>query len=608
MVAFSALVAVVLYLVPVAVVVFWRTERPKTSLDVALAIPTAVALDLLILLVVARLVTFEVAVLVSRPAWIVAWLVRLWRGPRGSFFAIDRATWLAAIASAVGGFRLSMWVSRPYGIWDRAWHVPLVTSMRGQTFPFSNVFEPGKPLFYHQSGDALAALLQALSRTVLHSSFALSLAHDIMFALTGMTVALLLSFVGWRTPTRIFLGSIAVLMNGPWTAIRKEVGALDVGYSLFNYVTLSFRPHVALAGLMLTALVGGVLVRAQNPTIGARQMLPSLFACSALLAITDEASFAIFGLALGITWIAKRTTIHPRWSFGIAALGLVAVEFPVFNALFLGGIAKGGPVSELAVVAARVPGYFTAQPLPFSSFVALQVLVADVGAPLTACALLARNWRRRRAHSITALACVGTITAASLFLLMKIEVNHSPPESHRFFTLAHLAGALALTMCLPQLPRTSVSRPVALVALALSVVSTLLWIDRVAPTQADKPNEAHEQIDCRREVGARLFEKTRPTYFSSSVLWLASGCRTAFMPGVAGGWSIKVMGPMQGRGALEELHTQLPDQPVRMFCALEDADPACRFATAHDKCKPAGRRTRTCELAPAERQEVLAAW
>jgi hypothetical protein len=55
---------------------------------------------------------------------------------------------------------------------------------------------PDQPLHYHFSSDVLASALQTLSFDVLHSSYALSLAHDVMFGPTVFTLALLLDTSG----------------------------------------------------------------------------------------------------------------------------------------------------------------------------------------------------------------------------------------------------------------------------------------------------------------------------------------------------------------------------------------------------------------------------
>ncbi len=93
---------------------------------------------------------------------------------------------------ALLGVLISRTLSVPCAIWDRLWHIPLVTSMRGQRVPFYNVFERHGQLFYHYLGDAHAAMLQALSLDP-HpcASNALSRSHDILFGLLGLAFGLI---------------------------------------------------------------------------------------------------------------------------------------------------------------------------------------------------------------------------------------------------------------------------------------------------------------------------------------------------------------------------------------------------------------------------------
>ena len=58
-------------------------------------------------------------------------------------------------------------LSYGYVIWDREAHIPLVSSLRTQSFPFDWALVPVAPLKYHYLGDAIAAMLQSLSGDVI---------------------------------------------------------------------------------------------------------------------------------------------------------------------------------------------------------------------------------------------------------------------------------------------------------------------------------------------------------------------------------------------------------------------------------------------------------
>jgi hypothetical protein len=331
--------SVLAYLVPVIALFVARSRRDRSLTEVALDIPTAVALDVLAVLFLSRMVPLEIAALASRPLAIVlaaAWLWRrrrkgdTWAWPR----ALDGSALFAALVSTASACALSMILSRKYQIWDRYWHVNLVPSIRAQRLPFSNVYDPSGPLSYHYSGDALGAMLQSFSLGSFHSSFALSLAHDIVFSLTGATLGLL--FVAWgaRGTGTVTLGTLAWLLSGP-PALLRDDGKQFAGYNFVNYLTLSFRPHVVLAGLLSIGFVAALITRVKEATSVDGRKLPAhvtivpLVITTACLAVTDEASVGLLGLALGITWVLWPRVVGLRWQTGLALMvGLLAANAP----------------------------------------------------------------------------------------------------------------------------------------------------------------------------------------------------------------------------------------------------------------------------------------
>ena len=303
-----SLVAVSLYLLPVAVMLAVRSASGRAPNLLAVDLPCVVALDLLGILVLARFMRLDAAVLTSRALWggaalSMAGLHALRRLPRGAR-RFDPGARAVMAGGAVLAFVLSVWRSRPYAIWDRQWHIPLVASLRGQKIPFVNVYQPRTPLGYHVSGDVLAAALQALSWGRLHSSAALSLAHDVMFVLTAIAVSALLFRPGRSRRSSLFvlIAPAVVLLAGPLTVGRSN------GYSYLNYYEISFRPHVVLAGLLITGITAGVLlVLLPRPGEPRPKLLAPVLVILALLAVTDEPSAGMLLPALALlAWLGRR--------------------------------------------------------------------------------------------------------------------------------------------------------------------------------------------------------------------------------------------------------------------------------------------------------------
>ena len=257
-------VAALLYLLPVAVVWVACSRRDAEPWEYALAVPFAVAVDLLGILLLARFLRLEQAAVVSRAGWALAALalavaVAARRRPRPALPAWLSLRDVVAVATAGGlALLLSLDISRPCSIWDRIWHTPLVASIRGQAIPFTNVYGDG--LRYHFSGNALAAVLQTLSGGVLHASLALSVAHDVLFGLLGVSLALWFRSCGVKGAAPIAAALLAVLLGGPGTLLVTGRSRPDAGHSILSFMQISFRPHASLAALLFVGFVGAVLV------------------------------------------------------------------------------------------------------------------------------------------------------------------------------------------------------------------------------------------------------------------------------------------------------------------------------------------------------------
>ena len=217
------LLTTALYLFPIALLVWVRWSRDQPIAQIATLLPAAVAADLLVILLLARGLQLDAAIVLSRCLWGLAAALLVVRHLRRRLVrtaaagAPTRAMILVLSCAALIGVALSVWLSRRYVIWDRNWHIPLVASLRGQRMPFMNVFQSEVRLGYHVAGDVLAGTLQTLSGVRLHSSVALSLAHDVMFGLTAICISALVSTRGQSRALCVVSAQapLAVFLSGP---------------------------------------------------------------------------------------------------------------------------------------------------------------------------------------------------------------------------------------------------------------------------------------------------------------------------------------------------------------------------------------------------------
>ena len=107
-------------------------------------------------------------------------------------------------------------------------------------------------------------MLQTYSLDVLNASLALSLAHDVMFALIGVTLAASLMSSGRRPIHVVVLSVAAVLLAGP-CVLRFGVGEPYLGYSYYALYVWGFRPHQHIAMLMFTGAAGVLFLRGERP-------------------------------------------------------------------------------------------------------------------------------------------------------------------------------------------------------------------------------------------------------------------------------------------------------------------------------------------------------
>ncbi len=607
MVAVAAWLSALLTTVPVFVVLAWQWRRQTTAGVLALVAPFALALDLLVVLSLCRFVRLEVAVLVTRGLWIGGAAVLVARRPRGSWGRPDVLTLRngGAVVAAFGlGALLSVYISRPYAIFDRGWHIPLVTSLRAQKIPFANVFDPAMVLHYHYSGDVYAAVAQTLSGGIITSSLALSIVHDLVFAETAASLVLLLIHLGVARVAAV-VASFGVLACGPVTVLLEGTNRPWSGYSILSLFQVSYRPHSVLAGLLFVGVFGALLVRIHGPhaKVPPVETVPALVASIGLLGVTDEASTALLGLMIGGAWLLEPDVLHPRREVGGAILAGLLVLLVVSQLAFAGSLAPGGQHHTTAFVRPRSPGFYNpvlgldtpgGRWTLFADFLPVLVIwVAGVSLALSTSSAKIR---------VTVVA-FSVLAAASLLLVTGIDVDGAPLESHRFATAVLFAAPLLGTVWASAAhAQNAVPKTLVYLAMGLAGASTLEWIVTVAPVMAKKPSAFHHpedlhDVDCRL-VGESFGDRAELTYLDPSIWYLYAGCRPIFAPAVSDGqnWALQTKGPLLGQPAFAEIERMTSDREIQAVCARGSDDAICRKAEGQGRCEPAGSRALRCKV------------
>lgn len=625
----ASYLAVVLYLVPLAVLLAVRARPDRDAWEVALDIPFGIALDLLGVLTLSLVMRLELATLVSRAAWIAGGVVYVvWRRKRGLEpprrpRSMGRRELALVVMSACAGAALSMEISRACLNSDRRWHVPLVTSLRGQTLPFHNVYDPHGVLAYHYSGDVIAAQLQALSFGILHSSFALSLAHDLLFGLTAATIALLMRQGGIRRIPFGVLAALGLLLAGPITLLRPDGQA--AGYDFVDFLRLSYRPHIALGGLLIAGFLGAIWARLRDPdrTVPAASTWPVLVALTGALALTDEASIGLLGVATFGAWLVDQNALARHRMHGVAILAALLAALVVSTLVFHGALSPGAPRENIDVVAWQAPGYHHGA-LSLDIVKGRRMLGYDLlatGLVWLAGVLVVVSSRRRR--DLAMLILFTLLACTSVLALTRIVIGGVAEESHRFMTALMLAVPLVGLFWVVRARAPGVARTMgaivpclAISAIALSAASTLRWMQMVGTSSAcDKPTALFttadfNEVDCRDSFAAHLGESTMPTYLARPVAYLYSGCHPVFaasarQPGQH--WMVNTGMPIFGRGALAVLDGWLgPERTLGAACSVRpDWDPVCTYARAQRRCRAVGGGVAVCYLTAADRAQIL---
>ena len=612
--------AVILYLVPVLVCWLARARRERPLCEIALDVPLAVALDLLLTLLVARFVLLSNAVLIVRALWVVGGAVlvgrRFWRADRPEWpSALGRSEVLTGIVGAAGAAGMSLMFLRPCLVHDTRWHTPLVASMQGQSIPFHNVYELKEPLAYHYAGNAIGASIRTLSFDVLHTAAALGLAHTTMFALFGASLGLFLRWWGYRSTTFSVLSVFGVLLTGPLLVFRGDGAA--AGYNFINLLRLSFRPHHALGLLLFFGFLCPVLVRLKEPALPLARTASVLCISTAALSLTDEASIGLLGLALGASWLVEPTVLHAKrlFGFGVLVLLLVAVLLP--HALLPASFSPGATDHVVSIVGWRSPGYRNPI-LPLAQSAGLEMLLHDTGAMLVVTVAALVLGALLKGSQLRATTCFWTVLLfASIVALTRIDVDRLPRESHRFMTAAIVAAPLFAAAWLPMTRAYPWIGALLGLAVFLPATSSLQWLVDSGPDRCDRSSRFlqnpfdYYDIDCRRDFGALLGEPARPTYVEKTLFYAYSGCHplfaTARPPNT--GWKVKTDTPSFGRSALVELHNSWLDknQPLVVACLAKrkQADALCDYARSNSRCIRAGSEALRCEMTPDQRATLL---
>jgi hypothetical protein len=610
--------AAALYLLPVLVVLLWRCRYGNVLRDMVAWIPAAVSLDLLLCLGAARLAPLAVILLASRIGYL-AIAVALVRARRPHF---DWRFWparqlIVILASGLAACLVSMSISRPYSIWDRQFHVPLVSMMRDQRVPFLTVFQPRTVLHFHFAGDVVAAALQVFSFGRLHSSLALALAHDVMAGLVGVSLAAWLTTLAPARPW-IVLGVFGVLLSGPFALQRVGLGSTTSGYSYLNLLTMSYRPSISIAILLVLGGFGALCLRIAalrsadfGRSVPSRHLPLAFVASLAVLSISDEPSAALLGLAVFAVWLVEPEILHARRKVGVLVLVALALSILLSNLAFDAALVPGGPVQKMRLVPWRSPG-FADPPLSLGTWRGLVALGFDAGPfALILVGAVGAWWTDRTGELRSVAVALALVLAAALWALVAVDLNGMAMENHRFMTICEVIFPCAGLVLLAQLPAGRWERLPLIGALGLSVVSTLHWYQAGFGNPDDWFTNS---VDCRASAGARLFESPRPTYIPRTSLYAFAGCRPVFVPGNANAnaWSgILSNGyPVGGREALASLDRDFVTrgEKLQVACPVEgwQGDRVCAYIAATAiPCRPAGSAFRTCELTGADRLRLL---
>ena len=616
-------------LVPIAIFVLLRSAADRPAWWLALDIPAATALDLVATLLVSRFVLLDIAVWVVKCSWFVlgaaVFVFRWKRGWRPRWPSeLPSTAVLQALLLGVIALALSLMMTRPCAIWDRQMHIPSLTSMRGQVWPFMTVYEPWKVLHYHYGGNLLAVTLQATSFSILHASHALSLVHDICSFWFGVTLVLVLRRLGIKHTTLLVLVYLAMWFSSPVVPLEGEHRTWFAGYSTTNWMSLSFRPAMTVASLTTLPFIAFPMIRLVDLArdIDWRGLLLPLACCIPLMMIVDEFSIGILGLSLAGLWLKYPQVFAPTrrqgvWFFlglGLALLfGVVAMN---------GTVAPGAPHYPLELVFPRSPGFYTA-PHRLDTGEGIRYFFSDL-LPILA-VLVGGYWlmvRNRHPLLIGSEIVFTIVTVVGVFLFTTLKYTGSGLQNHRFIIVPMLFCPLFLAAWL--VPRSGTNlfyAGVPELGMALAVfmgaASGVDWLGGIANHDCTVGEVSLDfyNTNCRTDVGARVGgDRTRPMYFDPAIQYLYIGCRPAFMVGPVSsmdGHDLKVGTARAGLSGLRELVNEprfLPSSDTfTVACARgASSDAACHLLqSTPGACAPAGTQVELCSMTREQAHTVL---
>lgn len=635
-------IALALYALPALVAL--ASRRADASPGPALLdAGTALALDAAGVLLLSRFVPLRDAVWISRGLWLAVLALRArrgWRPPRVAPAAL--ALCAACVALVALGFRR---LSYQLVMWDRDWHIPLVSALRVQRAPFENVFLPRAPLRYHFLGDVAAAMIQTLSRDHLNASLALSLAHDLYLTLLATLTAgacYLAAAETWRPtgPRALARGALGLVagLGGAWATLFASPFVLThaplaelqttldsgplCGHSYLPFPSIAYRPHVVVASFFIAQVFFAVVIRARAPhdVEGARRCTAALLSAACALALLDEASHALLAAALFATAALVPRALARRWVLGLVVAGCFAAALPFVSAGLGASLGLGGAASHVELVPPRHLKLFE-EPIPLTDREAFwRLFRRDYFPQLAAAALslLAALWTRRRAI-VSASIFYTALAALSIWAALRVEVNKSPDEGHRFVTASMILAPVVATWILTAARGAWPVRLALVGVLAASGYSGWLWRNafiRHRFVAEHTPSERRwagpynpSELDCASFGGALRRGLPPIEYLEREVAYGWSGCQPTRLLGGASKWNLAVHGIRFGwaarAGYRDEGDATVPSAIVCAAGAQSfSRERVCRWALEQLRCENAGA-TRRCVLPPSERERFF---
>lgn len=636
--------AVTLYLLPAVVWVSWLGRRsPAPPFTRVLDVATAIGVDALLVLTLARFMPLAKAAWVSRGAYALFGVYAL---ARTRTFPRPRAGLVVlSLGMTAAVWHLFQRLSYDLIIWDRDWHLPLASLLRAERVPFDNVFLPRDTLRYHFLGDVLAAVVQTLSLGHINSSLALSVVHDLFLALTAglLASALGASLRAWGLGERsltprsgaalvaaglaalpVTLASPLNLLQVPWGDLYRVMDSGKLcGRTYLPFPSIGYRPHVVVATFFLVAVFLALMARNRPETrhTGEGRTTAALLSAAGALALTDEASMATLLAALGATWLIVPGALHPKRWKGLVILAAFALALPWVSTFFGASLSPGGAAQYTEVVPARhlelfdPPVKYDEDPVAFKD-----ILLVDYFPyyAVSAAMFFLALWKRRR-DVVAAFVFYAVLSFVSCALALKLEVNKAPSEGHRFLTAALVLSPAVAAYGLCAVPGAWLVRALCAAALVATGLSGHVWLRAFERHRFDHPGEPREREwagetnpmtqDCRAWVADATRRAPELVYIGASVRYIYAGCVPVRMAGHPSVWNITVQGATSSAEEAEQFDRVLTEDPPRaVICSSTETvyDYPCSWARNHLRCEPIpGGRLVRCPLPPSEVEGLL---